>query len=413
MVFSNLEEQGLVELPLMASADVTDLVAEFDAVMQFADFSKEQREALAKKGFALPDGSYPIRNEADLKNAIQAFGRAKESERADVKKHIAKRARALGKMFLIPENWNVASSLTASAKLDQMREKLATFDNLGAVSETDPKKAFSGIATSQLPHVVLSIEEFEAFASIVDAELEKLVKKTVKDAPVSEQEIDRAIADADQPVPAPAPQPEVAPQGGQVPAEGEEIVAPSGEINIEVEQTPMGEDGKYVPGKTQPRDVQGRFRLVLARLKSDLGTSGNQDVIEKITEAENLIGNTGDYAGAVKAASELINKIDRLDSGALNAKSVENVRATTTELGKTIANLPLPFENQAAKVRFSDLPATLKSLAKDLITRVEEKIGKEEADIATKELRGFMSGNDVYNQGEVSSQFNRLLRLLT
>ena len=402
-VFADLNKSGVLEA-IVASVESTDeLVESFDAVMQFAEFSPAQRKNLAKKGEALPDGAYPIRNESDLKNAIKAFGRAKASERGDVKKHIIKRARALKKSDLIPETW-IKKAMTASADLDRMREKLAEFGNLGAVSETDPKKAFSGIATSQLP-LTLSNEEFEAFASSVDAELEKLVKKVV---PVSEQEIDRAISEVDQPTPTPAPAPQT-----QAPAEGQEIVAPSGEVNVEVEETPMVDDGKFVPGKTQPRDVQGRFRLVLARLKSDLGTSGNQDVIEKIAEAENLIGNVGNYAGAVKSASELINTIDRLDSGALNAKSVENVRATTTELGRTIANLPLPFENQATKVRFSDLPATLKSLAKDLITRVEEKIGKEEADIATKELRGFMSGNDVYNQGEVSSQFNRLLRLLT
>jgi hypothetical protein len=402
-VFADLNKSGVLEA-IVASVESTDeLVESFDAVMQFAEFSPAQRKALAKKGEALPDGAYPIRNEGDLKNAIKAFGRAKDSERGVVKKHIIKRARALKKSDLIPETW-IKKAMTASADLERMREKLAEFGNLGAVSETEPKKASSGIATSQLP-LELSNEEFEAFASSVDAELEKLVKKVV---PVSEQEIDRAISEVDQPTPAPAPAPQT-----QAPAEGQEIVAPSGEVNVEVEETPMGEAGKYVPGKTQPRDVQGRFRLVLARLKSDLGTSGNQDVIEKIAEAENLIGNVGNYAGAVKSASELISTIDRLDSGALNAKSVENVRATTTELGRTIANLPLPFENQATKVRFSDLPATLKSLAKDLITRVEDKIGKEDADIATKELRGFMSGNDVYNQGEVSSQFNRLLRLLT
>ncbi len=407
-VFADLNKSGVLEA-IVASVESTDeLVESFDAVMQFAEFSPAQRKNLAKKGEALPDGAYPIRNEGDLKNAIKAFGRAKDSERGEVKKHIIKRARSLKKPDLIPETW-IKKAMTASADLDRMREKLAEFDNLGAVSETDPKKASSGIATSQLP-LELSNEEFEAFASSVDAELEKLVKKVV---PVPGQAIDRAISEVDQPTPAPAPQTQAPQNEAKAPAEGQEIVAPSGEVNVEVEGTPMGEDGKYVPGKTQPRDVQGRFRLVLARLRQDLGTSGNQDVIDKIAEAENLIGNVGNYAGAVKSASDLINTIDRLDSGALNAKSVENVRATTTELGRTIANLPLPFENQATKVRFSDLPATLKSLAKDLITRVEDKIGKEEADIATKELRGFMSGSDVYNQGEVSSQFNRLLRLLT
>jgi hypothetical protein len=48
-----------------------------------------------------------------------------------------------------------------------------------------------------------------------------------------------------------------------------------------------------------------------------------------------------------------------------------------------------------------------------MITRVEGKIGKEDADIATKDLKGFKSGSDVYSQGEISSQMSKLLRLLT
>jgi hypothetical protein len=411
-VFADLNKSGVLEAVVASVESNDELVESFDAVMQFADFSPMQRKALAKKGEALPDGAYPIRNEGDLKNAIKAFGRAKVSERGDVKKHIIKRARALKKSDLIPETW-IKKAMTASADLERMREKLAEFGNLGAVSEVDPKKASSGIATSQLP-LALSNEEFEVFASTVDAELKKLVKKTVGDAPISDTKVEEAVK-AVTPTAVPPVTPSSTPTTTQ-PVQGQpqakEVVSDTGKTTVTPDIV-VPETGKFVPGKTQPRDVQGRFRLVLARLKQDLGTSGNQDVIEKIAEAENLIGNVGDYAGAVKSASELISTIDRLDSGALNAKSVENVRATTTELGRTIANLPLPFDNQATKVRFSDLPATLKTLAEDLIKRVEEKIGKEEADIATKELRGFMSGSDVYNQGEVSSQFNRLLRLLT
>lgn len=66
-------------------------------------YSDERRMEMAKGGMALPDGSYPIADEADLQNAIQAFGRAKDKEAA--KRHIMKRARALGKEDMIPENW--------------------------------------------------------------------------------------------------------------------------------------------------------------------------------------------------------------------------------------------------------------------------------------------------------------------
>lgn len=67
------------------------------------NYSTAQRQEMAKRGQALPDGSYPIANEQDLKNAIRAWGRggAKPSDKA----HIMKRARALGKTDILPENW--------------------------------------------------------------------------------------------------------------------------------------------------------------------------------------------------------------------------------------------------------------------------------------------------------------------
>ena len=66
-------------------------------------FSKEEREKLAKKGYALPDGSFPIENVSDLKNAIKAYGRGDNPQKE--KAHIIKRAKALGKSDLIPDKW--------------------------------------------------------------------------------------------------------------------------------------------------------------------------------------------------------------------------------------------------------------------------------------------------------------------
>lgn len=91
------QEVVVPEAPITASA------------AELSDEFKGDREQLAKKGLALPDGSYPIRNVSDLKKAVQAFGRANEGKRAEVKKHIKKRAKALNRKDLIPENWNEAS----------------------------------------------------------------------------------------------------------------------------------------------------------------------------------------------------------------------------------------------------------------------------------------------------------------
>jgi hypothetical protein len=66
-----------------------------DAYMD-RDFSTDDRERLAKSGAAMPGGRYPIENKADLHNAIQAYGRGKEGDKAAIRAHILSRAKALG-----------------------------------------------------------------------------------------------------------------------------------------------------------------------------------------------------------------------------------------------------------------------------------------------------------------------------
>ena len=67
------------------------------------DFSQEQRDKLADKGKALPDGSFPIVNAKDLENAIHLVGRAKDP--AAAKAHIIERAKALGLAKSLPPDW--------------------------------------------------------------------------------------------------------------------------------------------------------------------------------------------------------------------------------------------------------------------------------------------------------------------
>lgn len=76
---------------------------DFAGATQKRDFSEDERDNLAGKGKALPDGSYPIENKGDLKNAIQAYGRAKDKGRA--KAWIIRRAKALGATSMLPDNW--------------------------------------------------------------------------------------------------------------------------------------------------------------------------------------------------------------------------------------------------------------------------------------------------------------------
>jgi hypothetical protein len=342
----------------VATLNISERIEAKRLDMEFGYMSRDERMKLAEKGEALSDGSYPISSVADLRNAIQAYGRSKESDRAKVRKHIIKRAGKLKARHLIPEEWQNAMSNEAASTLSTMRDRIA------ALTAALP------VAPEVSDRVV---EQVRVAKDKADAEAE-----------AEQDAIDYAKANPDAPIP-----------------------STSAEKRYDQETGRM----KYT-AKTQPRDNRGKFRKVLARLKQDLGVAGLQSVLKKVEATENMEF-AGNYAEANKSASDLVGIVDRIDSGALDATSLENVRSSARELGSVIANLPLPFTNQAQKVRYSDLPPTLKKLIDDMVSRVEKKIGKEDADIATAELKSFKSGADVYSQSEISSRLATLLRLLT
>jgi hypothetical protein len=97
------------------SDEIEGIEAEAAEIAMKNAFSEERRMDLAKDGMAMEDGSYPIVSEGDLRNAIQAFGRAKDKEAT--KKHIMKRARALKLESLIPANWIAGGEEKSSSNL--------------------------------------------------------------------------------------------------------------------------------------------------------------------------------------------------------------------------------------------------------------------------------------------------------
>jgi hypothetical protein len=330
----------------------------------FAYIPMIERQKLAKSGKALPGGSFPIRDTEDLQNAIRAFGRAKESDRADVKRHIIKRARALGKYDLVPENWKKFSSKAVTASADELKARLASAEErLGKAQATEFAEVPAMPGTTEIPSGVSAVPQQVAYD----------------------------------------PASPVAPAQPEAPTE-----APSNDVESGLKNP---ETGNYTP-QTQPRDQNGKFRQVLARLKQDLGTAGLQRVLDEAKSVDKL-HSLGSYVEAANASVNLQDILGRLDSGALNSKALENVRNSAKELGTVIANLPLGFNNQAEKVRYSDLPPALRDLMDNMIDKVEAKIGKEDADIATEKLRQFKSGSDVFNQSNISSEMSKMLRLLT
>jgi len=107
--------------------------------VDFKDYSPEQRDKMAKNGEALPDGSFPIHDCADLKNAISAFGRASDKPKA--KAHIKKRAKALSCDIDLPEDWSLEE--------DDLGKKTAGIIGTGTLSKSEDPRTQALVARVQ------------------------------------------------------------------------------------------------------------------------------------------------------------------------------------------------------------------------------------------------------------------------
>jgi hypothetical protein len=128
LTIEELEEISGVDNPAQVGAR---------AVIFKREFSGERREELAGEGAALPDGSFPVETVEDLRNAIQAIGRAKDQNKAIA--HIKRRAVALGASELLPEsfgkntpgqsgnqeNQNMTDKTPAEKELEAVNKQLA------------------------------------------------------------------------------------------------------------------------------------------------------------------------------------------------------------------------------------------------------------------------------------------------
>jgi hypothetical protein len=96
--------------------------AEAQAKLEKREFGAKERQQLAGTGAAEPDGSFPIKSEQDLKNAIRAVGRSKNP--AKTRAHIMSRARSLGLTSLIPSKWKSGAKKRLQKTLQRFTEAL-------------------------------------------------------------------------------------------------------------------------------------------------------------------------------------------------------------------------------------------------------------------------------------------------
>jgi len=106
---------------------VEELHEEQPAEVEKRDVPQAERDKLADDDKALPGGGFPIKNAADLRNAIRAVGRAKDP--AAAKALIKRRAKALGKRTWCPRRGRASTRIspktTATPRTTRRRSPLS------------------------------------------------------------------------------------------------------------------------------------------------------------------------------------------------------------------------------------------------------------------------------------------------
>jgi hypothetical protein len=166
-----------------------------------------------------------------------------------------------------------------------------------------------------------------------------------------------------------------------------------------------------------PRDDKGKFRAVLARLKSDVEEarldSGDEKTDEKVDEIDKidstLVG--GDLEAAKAAGRKLILALDRTDTEIGDARLAERLRDDYAILGDVVYNIGVPI-GEDKTLRYSELPDELKNFIDTLMAKVEDLSKDDEPAKAVEALNRYKSGDDQLTQAEISAALSKLVRLL-
>jgi HK97 family phage prohead protease len=96
-----------------------------------AKYNAEQLRTMAKNGQAMPDGAYPIADREDLGNAVHAVGRGGADHDA-IRRHIMKRAKAMGAASMIPDHWqadgSIGDMMAGSGRAEESTPYTRSFD---------------------------------------------------------------------------------------------------------------------------------------------------------------------------------------------------------------------------------------------------------------------------------------------
>lgn len=354
-VHSAIPEQD--ELALVAAAARTRfdaLNAEMGEEALFKDVSTATRQKYAKKGWALDDGSFPIASAADVRRAVQAYGRTTPEKKAQVRRHIMRRARGLGRTDLIPETWKSASIEERHLDIAQSFHELAD-----ARSTQLLLQEFGGLikriyAPEQYVRVTAALTEAALTAAGVPGKTHKF----------TEQYHPRDTK-----------------------GKFRDVIA---RLTNELQQNP-DDTAADSAAKTE------------AKAELDAARDANEQSNTEATQQH---------------LDKLLEIADQVAGGSVRPDVAQTLREGYSELGRFVASTGVSQQAGSDKydpnkLRYSDLDPLIKDLIANMIKRIEtdfpdQKVQQE----ALGNIQSYMAGGDVWSLTELMQSLSKMMRFL-
>lgn len=160
---------------------VDDIMNEAKQTANERDYSEDERQSFADKGWALPDGSFPIADEEDFDNAINLAHKANDIKAAQA--HIKKRAKELGLEDKIPETWESINEESKEELLAKMNDMAKTKYGKDYLTVPHDKAAQEIDGYKELYDKYKDVSEgFGSYAYIMDFTYPEKVKSVISDA---------------------------------------------------------------------------------------------------------------------------------------------------------------------------------------------------------------------------------------
>jgi hypothetical protein len=369
-------------------------------------YTAAERDLMIASGEAMPDGSFAVRTQGDLTNALRMYSACPAADAPVLRRHLRSRAKALDLIHLLPSEFSTKEALReefamTAALMPGEEWMFKTYSR-----DTREEYAKKGWAMDGGRFPIKDVGDLrraiKAYGRASKEDKAKVRKHIVRRA--------RGLN-----------RPDLIPESWKVAsiARGHvELTRKAPDMDLVSDGVAMVAALKFrrpidFEEQLHPRDESGKFTHALARLEKKLEDIPGAGAAKDALEEARIANEEGDAKVVAETAGRLAKTVDKLADEVDDLDDAENLRESSRDLGEIMAYLPMAQGiDSAEKHRFTDFPQAVQELIKSMLEQLKDKVDNDKFEDVAGDLRRFIAGGDVMGVDEVQANLAKILRFL-